>query len=289
MTILEQMFGKFERKRYLPTCLGLILVIAVPCIHLGIINRLVFYSTDQYKPEVDVLNCANTCWDSKYKGVYESIPSGYKHVYFNSTMNTVQIWIITIVFVVAFYETVKRIVKLYMKRRLRYIMVVLFCSVLYSHYYTWWSLFNYLNDDFYDQWYHQLYFSFTELVSTICVVFLMNQENYLQPKLLLVILDIALFHILVSGRDQFLANVFQQSGQAYQVLRDLGFMVPDIFHVVIPTILLWHWKENKRLMSQRSPMSFNDNSAFSIYTLTRQDVMVSIGSVVVMSIIGLLL
>lgn len=43
--------------------------------------------------------------------------------------------------------------------------------------------------------------------------------------------SIATLHVLVSGWDQFVANVLRFEGQIHQVLRDLGFMVPDILHI----------------------------------------------------------
>ena len=217
---------------------GTLLLFLVPCLHLGIVSGLVY---SVHKPEVDVENCANTCWDTKFKGDYETLPAAYKHIYFNITRQTLQIWFCTVLFMVAFYETVKRFVYLILKCKLRFSMFVLFVSVFYSHYYTWWSLFNYLNDDFYDQWYHQMYFSITELISTVCVVYLCNRDNSLYPKLLLLIIDIALFHIITSAGDQFVTNIFLNSGEFYQMARDLGFMIPDLMHVSVAGYYFVQW------------------------------------------------
>ena len=41
---------------------------------------------------------------------------------------------------------------------------------------------NYYNDDFYDQCLHQLFFTLTELVSTVTVLELINKENYVTPR-----------------------------------------------------------------------------------------------------------
>lgn len=35
-------------------------------------------------------------------------------------------------------------------------MCLLFLSVLFPHYYAWWAYFNYYNDDFYSQFWHQV-------------------------------------------------------------------------------------------------------------------------------------
>ena len=44
-------------------------------------------------------------------------------------------------------------------------MVILFIAAIYPHYYAWWAYVNYYNDDFYKQFYHQLFFTITEFVA----------------------------------------------------------------------------------------------------------------------------
>ena len=43
-------------------------------------------------------------------------------------------------------------------------------------------------------------------------------------------------HILLNGTDQFIANIFLLRGELHQVLRDLGLMLPDLLHVILPII-----------------------------------------------------
>ena len=57
--------------------------------------------------------------------------------------------------------------------------------------------------------------------------------------------SIAILHILASGWDQFVENVLKQEGQLHQVLRDLGFMLPDLLHVWLP------WLELKEVARRR--------------------------------------
>ncbi len=54
-----------------------------------------------------------------------------------------------------------------------------------------------------------------------------------------------MLHIFASGFDQFVGNVLRQEGQLHQVMRDLGFMVPDLLHLVIP------WFELKEMATRR--------------------------------------
>jgi hypothetical protein len=35
-------------------------------------------------------------------------------------------------------------------------MAALFFGSIYPHYYAWWAYFNYYNDDYYNQWWHQV-------------------------------------------------------------------------------------------------------------------------------------
>lgn len=213
-----------------PVICGGLLVFLIPYIHLGIVSSLVYSAK---KPDVDVANCVNECWDTKFKGDYETLPAAYKHIYFNLTPQVLKIWFTTVVAILALYETIKRIVNLLQQGKLRLTMLLLFGSVVYSHYYAWWSVFNYLNDDFYKQWYHQMYFTITELISTILVIYLLNKDNHLHGRMLLIILGIALFHIITSSKDQFIENLFWRGGEFYQICRDIGFMIPDLMHVAI--------------------------------------------------------
>lgn len=78
-----------------------------------------------------------------------------------------------------------------------------------------------------------MFFSFTELVSTVVVLKLADASVELSSTKLLIIIDIAVLHVLTGGWDQFVTNVIKQEGQLHQVLRDLLFMIPDVLHIII--------------------------------------------------------
>lgn len=209
---------------------AVLLPIIIPYIHLGIVYQL----WDKYTMKVNRETCSCSCWDTAFKGNYETGIANYKHVYFNITSNTFKIWVVTVLAVISLYETSKRTICLLITGQLRVLMVILLLSIIYPHYYTWWSYFNYWNDDYYNQWNHQLFFSFTELVSTGLVIYLLDLNNPVTPRKLLIIMDIAILHIVASGFDQFVANVLRREGDLHQVLRDIGFMIPDLLHVFLP-------------------------------------------------------
>lgn len=92
-------------------------------------------------------------------GTYESGIASYKHMYFNATQNTMKIWVLTVLAIIAFYECTKYLIRLTIANSVRYSMILLFCLSIFSHYYAWWAYVNYYNDDFYSQWNHQTFFT----------------------------------------------------------------------------------------------------------------------------------
>jgi hypothetical protein len=154
-------------------------------------------------------------------------------------------WLLTIIAVITFYELIKHLFKHWQMSSLRFPYFVLFVSVFYSHYYSWWVYIGYLNDDFYKQWYHQLFFTATEMASTVLVIHFCNSQNDISvPKLFYIIL-IACVHLSVGGLDQFIKQVLLLSdGFMFQRARNLGFMIPDILHIIIPILTLRSQKKS---------------------------------------------
>lgn len=147
----------------------------------------------------------------------------------------VAVWFVVVTGIILLYECVRHIVPLiyYSRCLLRREMLALFLSSLYPHYYGWWGLINYINEDFYAQWKHQLFFTMTEILSTAMVVHLCCRDNRLSPWKLLFIIVINLTHIIVNSLDQFITNVIQREGQQFEAVRDLALMTPDAFHVLL--------------------------------------------------------
>ncbi|XP_014225999.1 uncharacterized protein LOC106651837 [Trichogramma pretiosum] len=213
---------------------GLLAPLLIPPIHIG----LIYYFWRDFSREVDRIYCTCSCWDTVFKGSYESGVASYKHMYFNATPQTLKMWVAVVLGVVISYETFKHLALLGFQRQIRWSMLILFISAVFSHYYSWWVYINYWNDDFYSQWYHQFFFSITELISTFFVIHLTNTKNSVTRRKALIIVSIAVLHILAGGWDQFYTNVLKGQGFAHQIVRDLGFMIPDILHVIIPIYLL---------------------------------------------------
>lgn len=216
------------------------------------------------------------CFPSVFKATYESGIASYKNFYFNATANTLQIWILVVVFIISLYESLKYLIKLCISRQLRYSMAFLFCLSIFSHYYAWWAYTNYLNDDFYSQWNHQTFFTvgfkkngdfYTHKISFtaygiffygICASFSKQGKYCYASKVslcqitffkftlminyalnrILVIIGVSILHIFAASFDQFIQNVLLGFGYMHQILRDIGFMIPDILHLILSIILL---------------------------------------------------
>lgn len=235
---------------------GFLVPVLLPFFHFGIISHL----WDEFNYKVDRNLCSCSCWDTIFKGIYERGPAGYKHVYFNITSSTFKIWTVTVLAVILLYETIKRVVRLYLAGGIRVSMLVLLGASIYPHYYSWWSYFNYWNDDFYNQWNHQLFFSITEMASTISVVYLLDKSISVTAKQALIIIDIAILHIMTSGFDQFISNVVQGNGMLHQVLRDIFFMIPDILHLILPLLEL---RKVAQSLSVPTPYIISNKEFFS--------------------------
>ena len=74
--------------------------------------------------------------------------TGYKHIYFNATLETLVIWTLTLFTIIIAYEAFKRLFNLYSAGNVRWRMLVLFVLDIYPNYYSYWSYFNYTNDGF---------------------------------------------------------------------------------------------------------------------------------------------
>lgn len=60
-------------------------------------------------------------------GIYERPGNiGYKHIYFNATRQTLSIWIVTVLFVLLAYESIKYISTLIQAKNIRVSMLILY-------------------------------------------------------------------------------------------------------------------------------------------------------------------
>ncbi|XP_053955962.1 uncharacterized protein LOC129240364 [Anastrepha obliqua] len=225
--------------KWLPAACGSLAPALIPPAHMLVLA----YFWQNYSRYVDKHFCTCSCWDTIFKGPYESGIASYKHLYFNVTQNSFKMWLLTVFAVIALYECIKQLIALILQQRCRYSMLLLFSLSIFSHYYAWWAYINYYNDDYYQQWNHQLFFTVTELISSVLVMHLANTTNTVTSKKVFCIVGIAILHITASSFDQFFLNVVRGEGYAHQIVRDIGFMVPDILQLIIP---LWLFRKTRK-------------------------------------------
>uniref|UniRef100_A0A1B0BXR2 Uncharacterized protein n=1 Tax=Glossina palpalis gambiensis TaxID=67801 RepID=A0A1B0BXR2_9MUSC len=161
--------------KWLPIACGSLAPALIPPVHIVVL----WYFWENYARYVDRHFCTCSCWDTVFKGPYESGVAAYKHMYFNATQNTFKMWLLTI----------------------------------------------------------------TELIATTMVMQLADSTNTVTSKKIFCIVGIALLHIIASSFDQFFLNVVRGEGYAHQIIRDIGFMVPDIMQLIIP---LWLLKQTRK-------------------------------------------
>ncbi|XP_055377263.1 uncharacterized protein LOC129609323 [Condylostylus longicornis] len=225
--------------KWVPPIIGSLAPALIPPAHIVVL----WYFWQNYSRYVDKRFCSCSCWDTVFKGPYESGIASYKHMYFNATQNTLKIWILSVFCIIVLYESVKKLTKLLLQRRARHSMIFLFTLSLYSHYYSWWSFVNYYNDDFFNQWNHQMVFTITELISTATVIYLVNKDTPLSPRAILCIVGISILHIAAGSVDQFIHNVILGEGYSHQVIRDVSLMTPDVMHLCIP---VWLFRQTRK-------------------------------------------
>ncbi|KAL1132421.1 hypothetical protein AAG570_010376 [Ranatra chinensis] len=231
--------------------IGCFAPVLIPPLHIATL----YYFWHQFSRRVDKRYCSCSCWDTVFKGTYESGIASYKHIYFNASSNTFKIWALTVVCVIAFYESMRRLVLLGLEKKLRYNMLVLFLSAIFSHYYSWWAYLNYWNDEYYAQWNHQLFFTITELISTGLVLQLADDRVTMTARKVLIIVGISVIHIIAGSWDQFFINVIQGEGRSDQVVRDISFMIPDLLHGILPLLELRRYTSKTKHYSHQSTLS----------------------------------
>lgn len=99
-------------------------------------------------------------------------------MYFNATENTMKIWILTVIAIIALYECAKHLINLMIHKSARYSMIFLFCLSIFSHYYAWWAYVNYYNDDFFSQWNHQTLFSVCVCNMLLIIFYFLNKISF---------------------------------------------------------------------------------------------------------------
>ncbi|XP_050403665.1 uncharacterized protein LOC126819581 [Patella vulgata] len=225
--------------------LGALILIFLPFLHIGVFYSMIWVPD---KPPIDRSSCTCSCFDTIFRGRYEAPGAvSYKHVYFNATKETFKIWIFTVLFVLMTYESIKYLYKLCRVGKVRKTMFVLYLANIYPHYYSWWSFFSYYNEEIFQFYSNHFYFMMTEIIVTVVVLNLCNAESEIASWKILLIITINSMHIMISLSNQFITHVIHGRGQQFQNARNIGLMIPDVLHILIPVFDLYRYSKANRM------------------------------------------
>lgn len=197
------------------------------------------------------------CWDGRFKGSFPT--NGYKSVWFNMDLGTAVIVGAIILYTALALEAVKAIIRAV--PRMSWGAALCFAALIYSNYYGFWMIFNYVNDRNWRQLDNQLFFCLTEGTAAWLCIWLMDRERPVsgQQTAKGLVVGIAVTHIILAVLDQLRGGYFLVAPQSFQRLRDFFLLIPELVILalfarrpwlkvtgkcsllLLPLSLLWFW------------------------------------------------
>jgi len=100
-------------------------------------------------------NCSCSCWDTVSKGRYSH--RGYKYIYLNVEVDTFVIILFSVIFLGFFIDLLTRLIAFAFESR-KYVPepVIIVAAQSFAHCYSFWMVFNYVNDSWYNYWKSQV-------------------------------------------------------------------------------------------------------------------------------------
>jgi hypothetical protein len=142
--------------------------------------------------DVDRSTCDCTCWDGAFKNGYKT--EGYRTMYFSfdSRLQTLLLWVAT--FFLLAQCLVRHMVRSYWAGEARIPMLCVLACQMYSHHYSMWAGFNYINEGYIGFMAVQVIFAFTEILSTVAGAAQLSRDVPLAPRALWVMVGVSAFH-----------------------------------------------------------------------------------------------
>jgi hypothetical protein len=202
----------------------------------------------KYHTPINKGRCYCSCFDGLNKGRYGR--GRYKSVYWNMEKETFIIMGIWFLYFLIFMRTVESVVNLLLEKKLNFIWFFLLLCSIQPTFYGMWMMWNYINDRIYHLFFHQIYFTITEMINFIVIYLYLDKSNRLGENLLWITLAISSVHVLQSIWDQGLTGILAAPLDFF--MRDMMFLIGDVPLVVLSMLHLhWitPWKE--RIVTQR--------------------------------------
>lgn len=205
-------------------------------------------------------NCSCSCWDTVSKGRYSH--RGYKYIYLNVEVDTFVIILFSVIFLGFFIDLLTRLIAFAFESR-KYVPepVIIVAAQSFAHCYSFWMVFNYVNDSWYNYWKSQMFFSLTEIISTLACYHISERSNtppnFTHFHAVAIILGVSAAHLILSWRDQalqhFIGVISADMPWMGLVARDLLFSLGDAIAFLL-ALRLWYFAEQRRLIAGESTL-----------------------------------
>ena len=191
--------------------------------------------------------CTCDCWDGKFKRPYGR--GWYKSLYFSIESETGWLFLNVILFSSFGEKALWSFLKLAWEKKARITSSLILASTVVPLWYGSWMIFNYINDRFYNMFLSQLFFTVTELISAGLAYRFLDASRVVDesgPRPLLavscwIIITICIVHIIQSGADQMVNNVFYRKNAVQSSIgqRDLAFLLCDLIQMMTALYQVW--------------------------------------------------
>jgi hypothetical protein len=155
--------------------------------------------------DVDRTSCDCTCWDAAFKNGYRV--AGYRTAYFSfdERLPALSAWLAVALLLSTWL--VRHTMMTILSGEARSLMLLSILVQLYSHHYSFWAGFNYLNEGFWGFFSVQVIFCLTEIAATSAAALQLSIKAPLIPRALWVMIGISLFHAYHNLVDWTTSNI----------------------------------------------------------------------------------
>jgi hypothetical protein len=168
------------------------------------------------------------CWDGKFKGNFS--PHGFKTVWFN--MDAIMVFIVLdlIVYIALAIEMVKFVIAVFLSAKPSWKALACVALLLYPNFYSFWMVFNYLNDRNWALIDNQMFFGLTEMMAMWCCVLVVDSSRptAAAQRARYWVASVALAHFCLAIVDQWRDGYFLIAASSHQRLRDFFFLLPEV-------------------------------------------------------------
>jgi hypothetical protein len=159
----------------------------------------------KFKTPVDRSACTCDCFDGVFKAEHNH--QGYKSIYFNMDECTGFLILFSLSMILYFGFIIKRLLLSFIQRKQNSIIALCMLASIYPIFYSFWAIFNYVNDRLYYLLKNQIVFFITELIISFVNLQSLTNDSIAKPQLIWCSIAFSNMHIVQSMFDQWNTNV----------------------------------------------------------------------------------